>query len=171
MIDRSRIFKLLSIFSCIVVLFTACHVYTFRDVSIPAEVKTIKILYFDNKARYINPQLSPRLTDQFTQKVTNLTKLTKTNNDDAHWIVAGTITGYNVSTASISGQASVTNRLTVTVHIVFTDTVNNKTREEDISRDFDFSANLSLNQAEATLTDRIVRNLSDEIFNRIFSNW
>ena len=171
MIDRSRIFKLLSIFTFIIVFFSACHVYTFRDVSIPAEVKTIKILYFDNKARYINPQLSPRLTDQFTQKVTNLTKLTKTNNDDAHWIVAGTITGYNVSTASISGQASVTNRLTVTVHIVFTDTVNNKTREEDVSRDFDFSANLSLNQAEATLTDRIVRNLSDEIFNRIFSNW
>jgi len=168
MIDRSRIFKLLSIFTFIIVFFSACHVYTFRDVSIPAEVKTIKILYFDNKARYINPQLSPRLTDQFTQKVTNLTKLTKTNNDDAHWIVAGTITGYNVSTASISGQASVTNRLTVTVHIVFTDTVNNKTREEDVSRDFDFSANLSLNQAEATLTDRIVRNLSDEIFNRIF---
>jgi hypothetical protein len=171
MTDRFKYLKPFLLFSLVAILLTACKVYTLRDVSIPAEVKTIKILYFDNKARFINPQLSPRLTDQFTQKVTNLTKLTKTNNDDAHWIVAGTITGYNVSTASISGQTSVTNRLTVTVHIVFTDTVNNKTREEDISRDFDFSANLSLNQAEATLTDRIVRNLSDEIFNRIFSNW
>jgi hypothetical protein len=171
MTDRFKYLKPLSLFVVLAIVLTACKVYTFRDVSVGPEIKTIKILYFENKARFINQQLSPRLTDQFTQKVTNLTKLTKTNNDDAHWIIAGTITGYNVSTASISGQTSVTNRLTVTVHIVFTDTVNNKTREEDISRDFDFSSTLSLTQAEATLTDRIVRNLSDEIFNRVFSNW
>ena len=166
MINRSKYFGFFLLL-LIAVAAPSCGKYTLRDVSIPAEVKTIKIFYFENKARYVNPQLSPRLTDQFQQKVTNLTKLTRTNNDDAHWLVAGTITGYNVSTASISGQASVTNRLTVTVHIVFTDTMNNKTREEDISRDFDFSANLSLNQAEATLTDRIVRNLS---FNPVFFN-
>ena len=34
---------------------------------------------------------------------------------------------------------------------------------------FDFSANLSLSQAEAQLMEDIVRNISDDIFNQIFS--
>jgi hypothetical protein len=36
---------------------------------------------------------------------------------------------------------------------------------------FDFDANVSLSQAEAGLTADIVKNLTDDIFNKIFSNW
>jgi len=61
-----------------VLLFTGCHVsYSLRNVSIPAEVKTVKITYFENKARYVNPQLSPKLTDKLTQTVAGQTRLTK----------------------------------------------------------------------------------------------
>jgi hypothetical protein len=45
------------------------------------------------------------------------------------------------------------------------------TQEADVSRSFDFSANQSLQAAEAALLDEMVRNLTDEIFNRIFSDW
>jgi hypothetical protein len=38
-------------------------------------------------------------------------------------------------------------------------------------RTFDFDANISLSQAEAGLTTDIVKNLTDDIFNKIFSNW
>jgi hypothetical protein len=169
--------KLLSIFFVAALAFSlkSCA-YRFRDVSLDPRVKTVKVTYFDNRARRINPQLSPKLTEQVLQKITNYTKLTRTNNDDAHYIISGTITGYNTSTVSISSQSStnaqaVTNRLNVTVHVIFTNTIENKTQEFDFSRDFDFDASLSLDQAESTLTDRIVKNISDEIFNRIFSNW
>jgi outer membrane lipopolysaccharide assembly protein LptE/RlpB len=55
-------------------------------------------------------------------------------------------------------------------------TITNQLKKEDpkdvtVSRSFDFPANQSLNQAEAQLLDEMVRNLSDEIFNRIFSDW
>jgi len=50
-------------------------------------------------------------------------------------------------------------------------TLENKTDEFDVSRSADFSANLSLQQAEGQLLDEMVRNLTDEIFNHIFSNW
>jgi len=38
-------------------------------------------------------------------------------------------------------------------------------------RTFDFPATQSLSEAESTLTADIVRNIVDEIFNKIFSNW
>jgi hypothetical protein len=40
-----------------------------------------------------------------------------------------------------------------------------------VSRSFDFDANLTLTQAETRLLDEMVRSLTDDMFNRIFSNW
>ena len=159
-----------------VVLLSSCGVYTFKDVTIPPEIKTVKISFIENRASYKNPQLSSKLTDQLQQKISNQTRLTRTNSDDAHYQISGYISGYNVSTAGISSQGTgkqqaATNRLAVTVHISLLNSLSSKTTEYDVSRDFDFSAGLSLQQAEAQLLDDIVKNLTDEIFNRIFSNW
>jgi hypothetical protein len=150
--------------------FSSC--YSFKDVSIPPEVKTIRVQYIENRARIVNPQLSQRLTDKLRQKVVNQTRLSQTNSDEAHYDVSGQITDYFVSTSGISGQQASTNRLNVTVHLVFKNRLDEKKNfEADLSRNFDYSSLLSLQQAEATITDQIVQNLVDEIFNRIFSNW
>ncbi len=153
------------------ILLMSCGVYTFKDVSIPPEVKTVKISYIENKARYINPQLSPQLTDALTQKISNQTKLTRTTNDDAHYQISGTITNYSVSFSAVSGTQTTQNNLTVGVHIVFKNALTDKTDEFDVSRDFPFSSSLTLSQAEGSLQSQIVKNVSDEIFNHIFSNW
>jgi peptide deformylase len=152
---------------------TACKVnYSLRNAVIPAEVKTVKIGFIENRARYINPQLSPKLTDKLLVKITNQTKLTRTNSDDAHYVINGTITNYDPSqTVGVSAQQASTNRLTVTVHIILKKNLENKVEEFDVSRSFDFSANLTLQQAEGQLLDEVVRNITDEIFNHIFSNW
>ena len=151
---------------------SSCGIYTFKDVSIPPEVKTIKIGYIENKSRgYIDPQLSPRLTDQLQQKISNSTRLTRTNSDDADYQISGVINNYSVSTSGISNQQTNLNRLTVGAHIVFLNKLKNETKEYDVSRDFDFSAGLTLTQAQSQLSNDIVKNLADEIFNRIFSNW
>ncbi len=167
----SKIFRTIcTIFFCVATL-VSCKIYRFNSASIPPEVKTIKIGFIENKARYINPQLSPKLTDKLQQKIVGQTRLTRTNNDDAHYQIRGYVSDYSVSTAGISNQQAATNRLTVGVHITFLNTLTAKTEEFDISRNFDFSANLSLPQAEGALTEDIIRNITDEIFNRIFSNW
>ena len=154
-----------------VALLCGCHVYSFKDISIPPEVKTVKIGFIENRARYIDPQLSPRLTDRLQQKITGQTRLTRTNNDDAHYQISGYVTENNITTAGISNQQAATNRLTIGVHINFRNTLTSKTQEFDISRNFDFSANLTRQQAETQLSEEILKNLTDEIFNRIFSNW
>lgn len=150
---------------------SSCGVYSFKDVSIPPEVKTIKIGFLENKARYINPQLAPLLTDKLQQKITSQTRLTRTTNDDAHYQISGYISEDDITTAAISGQSAATNRLTIGVHITFRNTLTNKTEEYDISRNFDFNAGLTRQQAETSLKEDILKNVTDEIFNRIFSNW
>jgi hypothetical protein len=152
-------------------LLFSCNIYKFNEAAIPPEVKTIKIGFFENKARYVNPQLSPRLTDRFQAKVVSQTRLTRTNSDDAHYQLSGYISEYSVTTSGISNQQAATQRLTVSVHLTLKDLTKNTTEEFDVSRSFDFSARLTLQQAEGNLTDEITRNLSDEIFNRIFSKW
>jgi len=151
---------------------TSCGIYSFRDAVIPENIKTVKIAFVENKARYVNPQLAPQLTDKLLQKIINGTKLTRTNSDDAHYQIFATITNYDPSqTIGVSAQQASTNRLTVTVHVLLKKTLENKEQEFDVSRNFDFSANLTLQAAESQLIDDILRNLTDDIFNQIFSNW
>ncbi|MEX6687164.1 LPS assembly lipoprotein LptE [Danxiaibacter flavus] len=160
------------LFVSLITLLSACGVYTFRDVSIDySKIKTFKVEFIENKAPYKNPLLSPSLTDALRQKITSYTKLTPTQNDDAHYQIKGYISNYSVSTSAISGQQAAANRLTVAAHMTLINTVENKTQEFDVSRDFDFSAGISLTQAEGSLMPDIVKNMSDEIFNRLFSNW
>jgi len=149
-------------------LFGGC--YSFQDVSIPPEVKTIRIQYIENRAPYVNPQLAPQYNDRLKQKITNQTKLTVVQGDNAHYDVSGTITNYSPSTAGISGQQAVTNRLTVSIKITLKNE-KGEIKNYDVSRNFDFSANLTLQQAEAQLNETIIRSMVDETFNRIFSNW
>src|SRR5688572_7606025 len=150
---------------------TSCGAYSFSGASVPDSIKTVKVNFLENKARYINPQLSPRLTDRVKQKISNQTKLSPTNGDNAHYEISGYISDYSVTTSAISGQQTVNNRLTVGVHISLNNHLAGKTEEYDVSRSFEFSANSSLQAAEAALLDEIIRGLTDDIFNRIFSNW
>src|SRR5436305_725243 len=119
-------FRISSLFvSCFLFLvFSSCGVYTFHDVSVDySKIKTARVNFIDNKARYINPQLSPKVTDALKQKINSYTKLTLTNNDDANYQISGYISRYDVTTSAISSNQSVTNRLTVSANITFVNTV------------------------------------------------
>jgi hypothetical protein len=146
--------------------------YSFKDVSIEPEVKTFRVNYLENKAPYVNTQLSPQLTEKLKQKIIGTTRLRQTNDDNAHYDISGYVSQYNTSTVGISNSASSVNRLTVGFHLSFKNTLNEKKNfETDVSRTFDFDANRSLSDVESSLNNDIVSNIVDEIFNKIFSNW
>jgi len=152
--------------------FATCK-YGFKDASpIPLEVKTFRVNYFENRASYVNPQLSPQLTEKLKQKIINTTRLRQTNSSDAHYDISGFVSEYYLSTTGISNNNASTNRLTVAFHLVFRNALDEmKNFETDVSGNFDFPASQSLSQAEASLNTEIVRNIVDNIFNKIFSNW
>lgn len=162
--------KLLIVIVAILSIQGTCRVGT-RDVSIEPEAKTVKINLIENRARYVNPQLAPKLTDKLRQKVVNQTRLTQTNGE-ADYEISAVITDYSVSTSGISNQQTSSNNLNVTVHVVYVNKVKpSRNFEADVTRNYPFAASLSLQQAETQLAEQLVNNLADEIFNRIFSDW
>ena len=152
--------------------FSTCK-YGFKDVApIPVEIKTFRVNYLENKAQYVNTQLSPQLTEQLKQKIINTTRLKQTNNDDAHYDISGFVSQYYTTTVSIANNNSSGNRLNVSFHLVFRNTLDeSKNFEADLTRTFDFRSDRTLQDAERELNPDIVKNLVDEIFNKIFSNW
>ena len=153
--------------------FATCKYSTKDTAPIPTEVKTFKVNYFENKARYVNPQITPRLTEALKQKIISQTRLRQTN-DEGDYDIAGYLSDYSVTTSGIANQTAGTNRLNVTFHLIFRNTIDpdpKKSFEADITTNYDFSAQKSLQEAESELADKIIKNVTDGIFNRIFSNW
>lgn len=152
--------------------FATCRLST-KDVSpIPAEIKTFRVEYLENKARYVNPQLSPKLTESVRQKVMSQTRLIQVNDNSADYSIGGYVSEYNLTTSGVTNQQSSTNRLNVTFHLVFKNNQDaSKNFEADLTSNYDFDASLSLQQAENELADKIIRNITEAVFNRIFSNW
>src|ERR1700712_922896 len=138
---------------------TGCLYYTMKESSIPKEIKTIRINFIENKARYVNPLLSPQLTDKLRQKINSQTNRTLIQGDNADYDISGAITDYSFTTAAIADNRSATNRLNITVHIKLINRLDDKqSKEEDVTRSFDFDANTSIEQAQAKLNEDILKN-------------
>ena len=160
-------FLLMAIFS-----FSTCK-YSFKDTSpIPPDVTTFRVNFLENKARFVNPLLSPQLTEALKQKIRSSTRLIQVNADSANYDISGYVSDYVVSTSGISGNQAATNLLTVSFHLIFKNNVDlSKNFETDISTAYNFNASQNIAQVEPVLTPEIVKNTVDGIFNKIFSNW
>ncbi len=170
------IIKLTAILSFLFLVFSfATCKYSFKDSApIPADIKNFRVNLFQNKARYVNPTIAPQLTEQLKQKIIGETRLRETTNDDANYDISGYISDYSVTTSGIANQQAGTNRLNVTFHLIFKNTVDpdpDKSFEADITNNYDFPASQTLQEAESGLMSNILKTLTDAIFNKIFSNW
>ncbi len=168
-----RIKTITSLLACFSLFNFATCKYSFKDVApIPVEIKNFRVQPLGNKAQYINPQLSLQLTEKLRQKVINTTRLRQVNEDDADYDISGYISQYSTTTVSIQNGQSGSNRLTVGFHVVFKNRLDaTKDFESDVTYNKDFDSGLSLTDAESKYTEEIVKNLTDLIFNKIFSNW
>ena len=169
---RISLFVLLATVSIVGITTPGCNNirYSLRDVSIPDTIKTFKVNFIENRATYINPQISPQLTDRLRQKIVSQTRL-KQSSGDADWEISATITEYSFSTSGISNQQSSTNRINVTVQVELNDLKRNVVTPYSVSRDFDFPSTQTLQQAEVERLNDMIQGLADDIFNRLFSNW
>lgn len=166
--------KILATCTLLLVVFNyATCKYSTRDASpIHPDVKTFRVNQLENKARYVNPQLAPALTERLKQKIVGQTRLRQINGDEAHYDISGYVTDYSVTTTGITGQNASTNRLNVSFHLIFKNTLDQKMDFEfDLTNNYDFAASKSLPEAETDLNNLIIKNLVDGIFNKIFSNW
>lgn len=158
--------------ACLVGLY-ACRVsYSFTGASIPPEVHTVSIEPFPNLAPLVNPTLSTTLTEALKDRFLNQTRLS-VQEYDADFQFSGEITNYAVEATAIQGnEMAAFNRLTISVHVRF---VNTKEEKNSYERSFsayeDFEASNSFQQVEAELVEEIVSKLVDDIFNAAVANW
>jgi len=172
---RAQFTSLKLLVACILILvsfnYATCK-YSFKDVTIPPEVKTFRVNYLENKAKYINTQLSPNLTTQLQLKILNSTRLRQTSDDSAHYDIGGYVSDYAITTTGISSNTSSTNRLTVVFHLTFKNNLDpTKNFETDVTYTKDFAATLSLDEVGTNYNTDMTTYLVDQIFNKIFSNW
>jgi len=151
----------------------SCKVsYTFTGTNISPEVKTFTVYTFPNRAKLINPTLSQNFSEALRDKLDRQTTLNEiSNNGDIEF--EGKITGYETRPMAVEkdDQSSQT-RLTITVKVKYT---NHKTPDDSFEKSFsaydDFESSQSFSSVEDELTEEIIEQLIEDIFNATIANW
>ncbi len=149
----------------------SCGVYSFTGAAI--EGRTINVHFVENNARTIVPSLSSTFTEKLRQRILSQSSLSQVNSEKTDYDLSGSITGYDVTVASVTGkETSLLNRLTVTVSIDFKNKLNEKGNfVQTFSRFADFSSAQNIQNVEVKLISDISDQLADDIFNKAFVNW
>lgn len=169
-----RVFSIFGAVGIVVLLFSGCTV-KLNGASIPLELKTINVEYFENNAPLVVNYLSQQFTEALKDRIRNTTRLSIVQGEaDAR--MSGTITGYSIEPVSI--QATNTNtppiagatRLTITVNVTYTNIADKKLNfTQSFPAHADYTGNLS--DKEQSLITTINKQLAEDIFNRAFANW
>jgi hypothetical protein len=146
--------------------------YSLSGASIPDNVKTVSIDYFENQAALTNPNFPQIITEALRDKFLSQTRLKLVNSDgDVHF--RGFITAYQSAPVAVSGndQASL-NRLTISVGVSYENKLDeNQNFNQLFTRFADFPASQNLSSVEDALMNEIAGQLVQDIFNRAFLNW
>jgi len=146
--------------------------YSFGGVTIDPAVKTISIMYFQNRASQVQPTLSQDITDALIDKCKAQTSL-KMVSSGGDVSFEGYITEYkSLPFTATSTEQSAMNRFTISVKVKYINAVEPELNyDQTFSNYKDYSSNLDLSSVEAELSEEIVKLLIEDIFNKAFVNW
>ena len=156
-----------------VITIAGCSVrFTMNGASIPEDLKTVSVQYFVNRAPLINPTLSQSFTEALKDRITNESRLVLKNGiGDCDF--SGEIIGYDLRAMAIQADAiSAETRLTITVKIRYKNNKNPKVNyEQNFSAYEDYPSESNINDVEPQLVKLITDKLTENIFNKSFSDW
>jgi hypothetical protein len=156
-------------------MFNSCTV-ALNGSSIPPEMKTVTVGFFENNAPLVVPYLSQQFTEAFRTRIRNQSRLSIVQNE-GNATFEGRITGYDIRPVTLTDNtnqnAQGTTRLTITVTVKFTNNINPKLSfEESFSRYANFVlTGTTLQTIEPQLIRDITGQLTEDIFNRAFAQW
>ena len=154
-------------------LITGCSVrFTLNGASVPSDLKTYTVQYFENRAPLINPLLSQSFTESLKGRIAQESRL-ELIDVDADVDFSGQITGYNVRPMAIQADAvSALTRLTIKVKVKYKNFKSPKDNWESTFSGFqDYPSEQNLNEVEAELSQLIIDQITEDIFNKAFSDW
>ncbi|MBK6861754.1 MAG: hypothetical protein IPK91_15060 [Saprospiraceae bacterium] len=162
--------RFLTLFLLICTCFCSC--YSFKGISIPAEVNTFKLEQVIDQT-YQAPATYPLdFYETLLSKIRKDSRLTLNDREpDIKFICK--ITQFNVSSQAAQANASsAINRLNVTVEVEMINAKDAKLNwKTGFARYQDFDANANFSTIQQQLTKEINNLLVDDIFNKAFTNW
>ncbi|RFZ81210.1 hypothetical protein DYU05_19690 [Mucilaginibacter terrenus] len=173
---RKRVFLNSLLLAAVVLVFNSCsYKISLNGATIPDDLKTVNVQFFENNAQLVVPTLSQQFTESLKNRIRTQTSISIVRGE-ANATFSGAITGYSIAPVSI--QATNPNnppiagasRLTITVSVKYTYDANKKYNfEESFTKSRDFTGDIS--SQEQQLIQEINKQLTDDIFNRAFNNW
>jgi hypothetical protein len=154
------------------IVLQSCGFYSFSGTSIPQEVKTFSVSYFDNNAPINSPLLSQTITEGLKQKFISETNLSiEERNGDFEF--SGEIISFTVTPVSAqSTDNAQLNRLTIQVAVKLVCASDDKISFEQTFSNFqDFDAKINFSDVENDLVEEISEMLIQSIFNKAAINW
>ncbi len=147
--------------------------YSLSGGSIPENLKTYSVAFFENISPIVNPNLSQNFTEGLKERIRTQSRLSQVNQDgDATF--EGVITNYAITAAAVESNTDMAalNRLTITVKVTYKN-IKDPTGESDFEESFtqfkeyrgDFTTQ------ETNLAQEIVKMLTEDVFNKTFNNW
>ncbi len=154
---------------------TGCGIkikYSFTGASIPVEAKTISIATFQNRASLVVPGLTQTMTDALIDMCRAQTNLNMVSSG-GDLSFEGEISDYKTQPLTVSGnEQAAMNRFSISVRVRYVNSFNTELSfDQTFTRYQDYNSALNLSDVEASLTEEIVKMLTEDIFNRAFVNW
>ena len=162
------------IFSCYIAFFNNCFTvkYSFTGVQIHPDIKTASVQYIENRSPIIQPELSQQITDALKDKIESNTNLILVNGyGDINF--EGEINRFITQPKSITAnERAAQDRFTIGLKIKFTNTLE---PDFDFNKSFDryeeFESSNNFEDVRPDLTESIIDQLIEDIFNEAFVNW
>lgn len=146
--------------------------YSFQGISIPADVETYHVANFKNNALNAPPTLAVDFTEALKEKIRQDTRLIfEQNNADV--MFKGSIVDYRVTAeAPQPGEFSAINRLTIVTAVEYVSEKNEKDNfKKNFSFFYDFPSTTELASVQDEAISDILDQLTEDIFNKAFTNW
>lgn len=159
------------------IIFASCGLskisYSRSGASIPVDAKTFSVDYIENRAAYVDPNLSSEFTEALKQKFRSETNLSEVldGNGDLHF--EGEIVQDYLKPVDITrDEYAASTRLTIIVRIKYTNRLDDK---------FDYDSQFSAYRDMGELQDRaqigqslvkeIIEQIIEDIYNKAVVNW
>jgi hypothetical protein len=169
MISTSNFFRKLSFLLILISGLFSCKIS--MNAGDAGNAKTISIAFFPNNASLVQPTLSQAFTEDlrnFFQSQSRLSLIPRSGDLQ----IQGSITDYRVTPVGVSNTAAASNRLSISVQVVFTNRLDEtKDFEQTFTRFADFPSSQNLSSVETELIKEINSQLSQDIFNKALINW
>ena len=165
----------LTLIGLIWVLQSCTYKLSLNGASIPPNMKSIRVEFFENTSQLVVNSLSQQFTEALKDRIRNTTRLSVVNGE-ADAVMSGTITDFTIAPVSVQSTNNTTapiadqSRLTITVSVKYVYDADKKLNfDQSFSKYKDFKGDEG-SQEQALIQD-INKQLTEDIFNMAFAHW